>query len=160
MKRIRKAVFPVAGLGTRFLPATKSVPKEMLTVVDKPVIQHVVEEARAAGIEHFIFVTGRNKTVIEDHFDIAYELEATLRERSKTQALEELKETTGAHLPATSGGSQMDVEWVKKLLDRFTLGELRARFVAQIIEGVSVSGPQEELEASSAPSSSGSIELF
>jgi methyl-accepting chemotaxis protein len=76
------------------------------------------------------------------------------------QALEELKETTGAHLPATSGGSQMDVEWVKKLLDRFTLGELRARFVAQIIEGVSVSGPKEELEASSAPSSSGSIELF
>jgi len=76
------------------------------------------------------------------------------------QALEELKEMTGAHLPATSGGSQMDVEWVKKLLDRFTLGELRARFVAQIIEGVSVSGPKEELEASSAPSSSGSIELF
>jgi methyl-accepting chemotaxis protein len=76
------------------------------------------------------------------------------------QALEELKETTGAHLPSTSGGSQMDVEWVKKLLDRFTLGELRARFVAQIIEGVSVSGAEEELEASSAPSSSGSIELF
>jgi UTP--glucose-1-phosphate uridylyltransferase len=90
MKRIRKAVFPVAGLGTRFLPATKSVPKEMLTVVDKPVIQHVVEEAREAGIEHFIFVTGRNKAVIEDHFDMAYELEATLRERGKGEALEEL----------------------------------------------------------------------
>src|SRR6476619_2639537 len=83
MTRIRKAVFPVAGLGTRFLPATKSVPKEMLNVVDKPVIQHVVEEAREAGIEHFIFVTGRNKAVIEDHFDIAFELEATLKERSK-----------------------------------------------------------------------------
>jgi UTP--glucose-1-phosphate uridylyltransferase len=93
MKPIRKAVFPVAGLGTRFLPATKSVPKEMLTVVDKPVIQHVVEEARDAGIEHFIFVTGRNKAVIEDHFDIAYELEATLRERNKTEALDEVKKS-------------------------------------------------------------------
>ena len=93
MKPIRKAVFPVAGLGTRFLPATKSVPKEMLTVVDKPVIQHVVEEARAAGIEHFIFVTGRNKAVIEDHFDIAFELEATLRERNKVEALEEVKKS-------------------------------------------------------------------
>ena len=69
-KRIRKAVFPVAGLGTRFLPATKAMPKEMLTVVDRPVIQHVVDEARDAGIEHFIFVTGRNKAVIEDHFDM------------------------------------------------------------------------------------------
>ena len=74
--RIRKAVFPVAGLGTRFLPAAKAVPKEMLTVVDRPVLQHVVDEAREAGIEHFIFVTGRNKSVIEDHFDMAYELEA------------------------------------------------------------------------------------
>ena len=83
-KRIRKAVFPVAGLGTRFLPATKAMPKEMLTVVDRPVIQHVVDEARAAGIEHFIFVTGRNKGVIEDHFDSQYELERTLAERGKT----------------------------------------------------------------------------
>jgi UTP--glucose-1-phosphate uridylyltransferase len=87
---IRKAVFPVAGLGTRFLPATKALPKEMLTVVDRPVLQYVVDEARAAGIEHLVFVTGRNKAVIEDHFDIAYELEATLRERGKTAALEEL----------------------------------------------------------------------
>ena len=71
MRRVRKAVFPVAGLGTRFLPATKAIPKEMLTVVDKPVIQYVVDEAREAGIEHFIFVTGRNKAVIEDHFDRA-----------------------------------------------------------------------------------------
>ncbi len=89
-KPIRKAVFPVAGLGTRFLPATKSMPKEMLTVVDRPVIQHVVDEARAAGIEHLIFVTGRNKSVIEDHFDIQYELERTLTERGKTGELEKL----------------------------------------------------------------------
>ena len=87
---IRKAVFPVAGLGTRFLPATKAMPKEMLTVVDRPLIQYVVEEARAAGIEHFILVTGRNKGVIEDHFDIQVELEGTLRERGKTAELEML----------------------------------------------------------------------
>jgi UTP--glucose-1-phosphate uridylyltransferase len=91
MKRIRKAVLPVAGLGTRFLPATKSVPKEMLTVVDRPVIQHVVDEAREAGIEHFVFVTGRNKGVIEDHFDMAYELDATLKERGKTKEYEALQ---------------------------------------------------------------------
>lgn len=84
---IRKAIFPVAGLGTRFLPATKAMPKEMLTVVDRPAIQYVYEEARAAGIEHFVFVTGRNKGVIEDHFDIAYELEDTLRMRGKIDAL-------------------------------------------------------------------------
>jgi UTP--glucose-1-phosphate uridylyltransferase len=87
---VRKAVFPVAGLGTRFLPATKAMPKEMLTVVDRPVIQHVVDEARAAGIEHLIFVTGRNKAVIEDHFDIAYELERTLAERGKTRERDQL----------------------------------------------------------------------
>ena len=90
MKRIRKAIFPVAGLGTRFLPATKSVPKEMMTVVDRPVLQHVVDEAREAGIEHFIFVTGRNKAVIEDHFDMAYELEATLQGRGKLKEYEAL----------------------------------------------------------------------
>jgi UTP--glucose-1-phosphate uridylyltransferase len=89
-RRIRKAVFPVAGLGTRFLPATKAVPKEMLTVVDRPVIQHVVDEARAAGIEHFIFVTGRGKAVIEDHFDIAFELDRTLADRGKNVELEAL----------------------------------------------------------------------
>src|SRR5262244_911241 len=85
--KIRKAVFPVAGLGTRFLPATKAMPKEMLTVVDRPLIQHVVDEAREAGIEHFIFVTGRNKGVIEDHFDRQFELEVTLKERKKTAEL-------------------------------------------------------------------------
>ncbi|MEA2878600.1 MAG: UTP--glucose-phosphate uridylyltransferase [Hyphomicrobiales bacterium] len=92
MKAIRKAVFPVAGLGTRFLPATKAMPKEMLTVVDRPLIQHVVDEAREAGIEHFIFVTGRNKGVIEDHFDLAYELERTLSERGRTAELSILAE--------------------------------------------------------------------
>ena len=88
--RVRKAVFPVAGLGTRFLPATKAMPKEMLTVVDRPLIQHVVDEARDAGIEHFIFVTGRNKGVIEDHFDRQPELEVTLAERGKTSELDAL----------------------------------------------------------------------
>jgi len=86
-KKIRKAVFPVAGLGTRFLPATKAVPKEMLTVVDKPVIQYVVDEAAEAGIEHFVFVTGRGKGVIEDYFDIQFELEQMLRERNKNAEL-------------------------------------------------------------------------
>lgn len=80
----------MAGLGTRFLPATKAVPKEMLTVVDKPVLQYIVEEAQAAGIEHCIFVTGRGKGVIEDHFDIAFELEATLKGRAKQKELDEL----------------------------------------------------------------------
>ena len=88
MKLVRKAVFPVAGLGTRFLPATKAMPKEMLPVVDRPLIQHVVDEAREAGIEHFIFVTGRNKAVIEDHFDRQFELEMTLLERQKHEALD------------------------------------------------------------------------
>jgi UTP--glucose-1-phosphate uridylyltransferase len=90
MKPIRKAVFPVAGLGTRFLPATKAMPKEMLPVVDRPLIQHVVDEAREAGIEHFIFVTGRNKGVIEDHFDRQFELEHTLTERQPHADLEAL----------------------------------------------------------------------
>ncbi len=89
---IRKAVFPVAGLGTRFLPATKAMPKEMLTVVDRPVIQHVVDEATAAKIEHLCFVTGRNKGVIEDHFDVQFELERTLADRGKTKELAALAE--------------------------------------------------------------------
>jgi UTP--glucose-1-phosphate uridylyltransferase len=90
-KRVLTAVFPVAGLGTRFLPATKAMPKEMLTVVDRPLIQYAVDEAREAGIEHFVFVTGRNKSVIEDHFDRQYELEATLEARGKTAALAQLR---------------------------------------------------------------------
>jgi UTP--glucose-1-phosphate uridylyltransferase len=100
-KPIRMAVLPVAGLGTRFLPATKAVPKEMLTIVDRPVLQHVVDEAREAGIEHFVFVTGRNKAVIEDHFDMAYELEDTLTRRGKKKEYEALM----ADLPAAGATS-------------------------------------------------------
>jgi UTP--glucose-1-phosphate uridylyltransferase len=96
MNPIRKAVFPVAGLGTRFLPATKAMPKEMLTVVDRPLIQHVVDEAREAGIEHLVFVTGRNKGVIEDHFDLQYELERTLSERGKKTELSVLAQAQPA----------------------------------------------------------------
>ena len=92
-KPVRKAVFPVAGMGTRFLPATKAVPKEMLPVVDKPVIQYAVEEAREAGIEQFVFITGRGKHVIEDHFDHAYELESLLEARDKTAELNSLLES-------------------------------------------------------------------
>ena len=88
-KPIKKAVFPVAGLGTRFLPATKAIPKEMLPVIDRPLIQYAVDEAREAGIEQLIFVTGRGKTAIVEHFDVAYELEATMKDRAKTlEALE------------------------------------------------------------------------
>ena len=92
-QRIRKAVFPVAGLGTRFLPATKAMPKEMLTLVDRPLIQHAVDEARAAGIEQIIFVTSRGKTSMEDHFDSNNDLKRTLEKRGKTQALEILAKT-------------------------------------------------------------------
>ena len=99
-QRVRKAVFPVAGLGTRFLPATKAVPKEMLTVVDRPLIQYAVEECLAAGIEEFVFVTGRSKQAIEDHFDHTFELETTLAARGNKQA--ELKQTQAATLRAGS----------------------------------------------------------
>jgi UTP--glucose-1-phosphate uridylyltransferase len=90
MKRVRKAVFPVAGLGTRMLPAAKTVAKEMLTVVDKPLIHHVLAEARAAGIEHFVLVTGRGKGAMEDYFDHHVELEATLRAKGKTAILDQM----------------------------------------------------------------------
>jgi len=90
-KRVRKAVFPVAGLGTRFLPATKAMPKEMLPIVDKPLIQYAIEEARASGIEEFILVTGRGKTIMEDHFDHPYEMEATLEGRGKRAELETIR---------------------------------------------------------------------
>ncbi len=93
-QRVRKAVLPVAGLGTRFLPATKAMPKEMLTVVDRPLIQYAVEECLSAGIEEFVFVTGRNKSALEDHFDAAYELEATLVERRKSAELKQTQEAT------------------------------------------------------------------
>ncbi|MCG5242680.1 UTP--glucose-1-phosphate uridylyltransferase GalU [Azospirillum doebereinerae] len=90
-KPVRKVVFPVAGLGTRFLPATKAIPKEMLPLVDRPLLQHAVEEARAAGIEDFVFVTGRSKRAIEDHFDADTELNRTLEERGKIESLEEVR---------------------------------------------------------------------
>jgi UTP--glucose-1-phosphate uridylyltransferase len=94
IKPLRKAVLPVAGLGTRFLPATKATAKEMLPVVDKPLLQDAIEEARAAGIEQFCMVTGRGKTALVEHFDIAFELEHTLRERNKTEALATLNDTS------------------------------------------------------------------
>ena len=92
-KRVTKAIFPVAGLGTRFLPATKSVPKEIMTLVDRPLIQYAIDEARAAGIKEFIFVTSRGKSALEDYFDHAPELEASLRKKGKTDMLEALKNT-------------------------------------------------------------------
>jgi UTP--glucose-1-phosphate uridylyltransferase len=92
-KPIRKAVFPVAGLGTRFLPATKAMPKEMLPINDRPLIQHVFEEARAAGIEEFIFITGRHKNMLEEHFDYQPELEQTLQSRGKTDMLEKIRDS-------------------------------------------------------------------
>ena len=97
IKPLRKAVFPVAGLGTRFLPATKSMPKEMLTIVDKPLIQYAVEEALEAGIEQIIFVTGRGKGALEDHFDISYELESTMKARGKSlSAIEGIRQRPGS----------------------------------------------------------------
>jgi len=92
-KRVTKAIFPVAGLGTRFLPATKSVPKEIMTLVDRPLIQYAIDEARAAGIKEFIFVTSRGKSALEDYFDMAPHLENELRKKDKTDLLEELKST-------------------------------------------------------------------
>jgi UTP--glucose-1-phosphate uridylyltransferase len=97
-QRIRKVVFPVAGLGTRFLPATKASPKEMLPIVDKPLIQYAAEEAVAAGAEVLIFITGRNKNAIPDHFDKAYELEAELEERGKTRVLEVVRSVVPRHV--------------------------------------------------------------
>ena len=92
-KRVTKAIFPVAGLGTRFLPATKSVPKEIMTLVDRPLIQYAIDEVRAAGIKEFIFVTARGKSALEDYFDMAPHLESELRKKGKTELLEELKST-------------------------------------------------------------------
>jgi UTP--glucose-1-phosphate uridylyltransferase len=98
MKPVRKAVFPVAGLGTRFLPATKAMPKEMLTIIDKPLIQYAVEEAISAGITDLIFVTGRHKRSIEDHFDRTPELEAELHARGKEELLEVVREVIPSHV--------------------------------------------------------------
>ena len=93
VRKVTKAVFPVAGLGTRFLPATKSIPKEIMTLVDRPLIQYAIDEARAAGIEEFIFVTSRGKGALEDYFDHAHELENTLRKSGKDDLLELLRQT-------------------------------------------------------------------
>ena len=93
MKKVSKAIFPVAGLGTRFLPATKSIPKEIMTLVDRPLIQYAIDEARAAGIKEFIFVTARGKSALEDYFDVAPELESSLRKKGKLEILEMLKST-------------------------------------------------------------------
>src|SRR5688572_5061277 len=101
MSRISKAVFPVAGMGTRFLPATKASPKEMMPVVDKPLIQYAVEEAVAAGITEMIFVTGRGKRAIEDHFDKAIELEAELENRGQKQTLKMVRDILPRHVSCT-----------------------------------------------------------
>src|SRR3954466_3519605 len=100
---IRKAVFPAAGLGTRFLPATKAQPKEMLVLVDKPVIQYGVEEAVQSGVDNIVIVTGRGKNAIEDHFDVAVELESYLEQRGKTALLEKIR-TTAGFINCSSGG--------------------------------------------------------
>ena len=92
-RRVTKAIFPVAGLGTRFLPATKAIPKEVLTLVDRPLIQYAIDEARAAGITEFIFVTSRGKSALEDYFDAAPELEMSLKAKNKTDSLETLEMT-------------------------------------------------------------------
>src|SRR5574340_551762 len=98
MKKITKAVFPVAGFGSRFLPATKASPKEMMPVVDKPLIQYAVEEAIAAGITELVFITGRNKRAIEDHFDKAYEMETELEAKGKTKMLEVIRDVIPSHV--------------------------------------------------------------
>ena len=126
MQQVRKAIFPVGGLGTRFLPATKALPKEMLTVVDKPLIQYAVEEAADAGIEEFIFVTGRNKSAIEDHFDHSVELEATLAAKGKKQALDMVQQmmrnrlriicctmSSACFLPLAASVASNSTEWSK-----------------------------------------------
>ena len=111
MKRVRKAVLPVAGFGTRVLPATKAIPKELLTVVDRPAIQYVVDEAWAAGVEHIVFITGRGKGAIEDYFDHAYELETTLREKNKTELLQQLLSATPKPARQASYASRRQAVW-------------------------------------------------
>ena len=138
---IRKAVFPVAGLGTRFLPATKAMPKEMLTVVDRPLIQYVVDEAREAGIEHFIFVTGRNKGVIEDHFDIQVELD---RERLSVTVEDEglpfnpfarsAPDTTLSLEEREIGG--LGIHLVRKMMDEVSYVRRTGRNVVNVVKHI------------------------
>jgi len=123
IKKLCKAVLPVAGLGTRFLPATKAIAKEMLPIVDKPLIQYAMEEARAAGIEQFCMITGRGKTALVEHFDIAFELESTLRERHKTEALEAL------------GGTQVEPGSITTVRQQVPLGLGHAIWCARAFIG-------------------------
>ena len=116
-KPLRKAIFPVGGLGTRFLPATKAMPKEMLPVVDKPLIQYAVEEARAAGIEEMIFVTGRGKSAIEDHFDYSYELQDTLKSRSKDAELALIEDLLPKPGEYAFSGSGLGLSICRKLVE-------------------------------------------
>jgi UTP--glucose-1-phosphate uridylyltransferase len=111
MNKVRKAVFPVAGMGTRFLPATKASPKEMLPIVDKPLIQYAVEEAAAAGITDMVFVTGRNKRSIEDHFDKAYEMETELEARGKIKMLELLRSIVPKSMSCITSGNPKRWGW-------------------------------------------------
>jgi UTP--glucose-1-phosphate uridylyltransferase len=122
MMKIRKAVFPAAGLGTRFLPATKAQPKEMLPLVDKPIIQYVIEEAVASGLSDIIIVTGRGKNAIEDHFDVSYELEKLLEERGKTELLEQVRAIS----------NMIDVSYVRQ---KETLGLGHAVLMAKHLVG-------------------------
>jgi UTP--glucose-1-phosphate uridylyltransferase len=146
-KPIRKAVLPVAGLGTRLLPATKTIPKEMLPIVDRPILQHVIDEAREAGVEEFIFVTGRNKSVIEDYFDTSYELEDILRRGGKTRERDALM----ADLPNAPLGLGHAVWCARKLVgaepfalllpDMVTMaGARKSRCLAQCVEAYAEHG--------------------
>ena len=112
MAKINTAVFPIGGLGTRFLPATKAMPKEMLPIIDKPLIQFVVEEARACGIERLVFVTGRQKHAVENHFDHMIELESTLAERGKKDALSSVNEMLGCQVKSSLFGKCDHWDWV------------------------------------------------
>lgn len=148
--KVRKVVIPAAGLGTRFLPATKSMPKEMLCVVDKPIIQYAVEEARASGIEHVIIVTGRSKSSMEDHFDVSYELEATLRERGKLDLVREARKVS-------------DLASVSYVRQKEPLGLGHAVLAARDLVGnepFAVMLPDDLIDATGAPALRQMIDVF
>ena len=129
IKKIRKAVFPAAGLGTRFLPATKAIPKEMLALVDKPLIQYGVEEALAAGIDEIIIITSRGKSAIEDHFDVSFELESSLESRGKTELLDVHIGRNDRPVPADIetivGGKDPGIEYFKRSFQQRRPGPLQ-----------------------------------
>lgn len=148
--KVRKVVIPAAGLGTRFLPATKAMPKEMLCVVDKPIIQYAVEEAVASGIEHVIVVTGRSKTSMEDHFDIAYELEATLKERGKHDLVSEARKVS-------------DLASVSYIRQKEPLGLGHAVLAARALVGdepFAVMLPDDLIDAEAKPATRQMIDVF